>query len=215
MLETAEEIKRLIDWSHDRSVEGLEAFSDMELVHIANRFAMPSDSGYRDLKLYLRSSNGFVSCLRVASRPFERQTFFSTSSHWWQAFEAKHEELSQTMDQHGPVVIIRDNYLKDEPDHAHYLSGFQSNDEAATYALSRFHQSLSEVKRISNSVDDLIDNWMMFGENVGVLLEDGLFPFDSSIHARILEVDMSEIPLWDGDDESQYLKHPIDEFVED
>ena len=208
MLERVEDIRSMIDWAKTGWRED-ESFSQMEVFHVANRFGLPAETGYRDLKIYIRHTSGMVSCWRISSRKLDRSSFYSTS-------QPKLEILRRCANEHlypkgifSHSVIVSDNFLKDESDSTHLIRGFKSQEEASTYGLSRIHQSISEMKAISNSVEDLIDNWLLFGESVALVLEDGVVALDQSIEARIIENDIPRIPHWSGDGNS-YAKFALD-----
>ena len=143
-------------------------FADMQVVHVANRFAEPAPTGYRDFKAYLRAQNGHISTLRVVSRPFERSVFFETSKNKWEIARIMATAHVRAGDCSYPIVLVGDNYLFDEADSLHMIAGFASDDDAIRYGLSRMWGRLAELKKISQSVEDLIDNGFVKGALVAI-----------------------------------------------
>ncbi|MCB1881206.1 MAG: hypothetical protein KDI54_14335 [Gammaproteobacteria bacterium] len=184
-------------------------FADMQVVHVANRFAEPAPTGYRDFKAYLRAQNGHISTLRVVSRPFERSVFFETSKNKWEIARIMATAHVRAGDCSYPIVLVGDNYLFDEADSLHMIAGFASDDDAIRYGLSRMWGRLAELKKISQSVEDLIDNWFLFGENISVQLQEGYVSFDDPLEARIVDCDLDPALHWAGDQGEKYFKAPI------
>lgn len=209
LLDTAEQIGSLIRTIEAPPEDRGGPFDDQEIVHVSNRFATPSPSGYRDLKFYLRNEVGFISTFLVVSRSFERLAFFETSKQEWSMVMTVANTFLDGQGGSYPYVLVRDNFLRDEPDSIHMVSGFASSEEASFYGLSRLNGSLTELKQISRSAQDLIDNWILFGEDLAIVLEDGAVLFDQAIEARIMDCDIAGMPQWSGDDGRDYFKVQI------
>jgi hypothetical protein len=89
------------------------------------------------------------------------------------------------------------------------VAGFASDDDAVRYGLGRIWGSLAELKKISRTLEELIDNWLLFGENVSVLLPNGYVHFDNPLEARIVDCDLFPDVHWTSDSGEQYFKAPI------
>lgn len=209
LLDTAEQISSLIRIIEMHPEERDDAFGNLEIIQIANRFASPAETGYRDLKFYARDEDGCISVFRAVSRPYERETFFETSNHEWQLAMMVANTLIDGQGINHPYVLVKDNFLRDEPDSLHMVSGFSSAQEASIYGLSRFLGSLAELKKISLTTQDLVDNWILFGENTSVVLKDGIVQFDQAIEARLIDCDIEGMPKWRDDEGRDYFKAQI------
>ncbi len=135
--------------------------------------------------------------------------FFETSKNKWEIARIMATAHVRAGDCSYPIVLVGDNYLFDEADSLHMIAGFASDDDAIRYGLSRMWGRLAELKKISQSVEDLIDNWFLFGENISVQLQEGYVSFDDPLEARIVDCDLDPALHWAGDQGEKYFKAPI------
>jgi hypothetical protein len=209
LADTPEQIQNMLEMVEAASDGGEPPFGDMDIVYVQNRFARPSHSGYRDLRLYLRDRDQIISMLRVVSRPFERETYHAGSMIEWQIARMVADRHLDDDQFYYPYVLVRDNFLRDEPDSLHMVSGFSSVGAAHFYAFCRLSQSLRELRSISTSAPGLIDNWMLFGEDAMVIDSEEAALSDQPIESRMIDCDSIGMPLWLGDDSRGFFKVPI------
>jgi uncharacterized protein YjbI with pentapeptide repeats len=139
-----------------------------DVVYSRDRFAQPAYSGYQDLLLRVRASNGFISSLRFLAPEFQL---------------AKAQELSiysrigllESILVAGRSfrVVVCDLYNHYDPDSRTVISGFENFDCAAEYARRRTWDSIEMLRSVGHPTDDLREKWLTFGELVSAVDADG------------------------------------------
>jgi len=172
-LETVDQI------SHLREHVDQELNSEsVEIVGRLDRFYEPAQSGYCDFKFLVRDPDTeFISMVRAVHTEFELSTFFPSLNDFWAERMILSERLMDELGVNPPAVIVADNYLKDDDNSCLIVTGFPDRNFASIYAELRMLNSLSQLRKISSSVDHWRFNWMTLGEDLGVFGEDGMQTF--------------------------------------
>ena len=139
-----------------------------EVVEVLDRFKVPAENGYRDLKIRVRlKENGHVATLRfVFSALLESQ------------FDALplDEKIAKIEVVTKPVVsaayvITFDNFNYQEPEGRTLISGFPDTESARTYAAMRINDNLSKID--GDIPKEKLNRWLLFGEAVTIGTIDG------------------------------------------
>lgn len=194
LMNTAEQITAIAA----RLADGADVQSG-EVVATINRFAEPALTGYRDFKAFIRArSNGHISTLRVVHAGYENTTFTDAAVPTWALRQIATQVALGDTSREGPIVIVSDNFLRDDEHSLTAVHGFAHETLAWQYAISRFKDGIRVlVDDDVLSTQDLKYSWLVYGEDVAVLSGDRIHCLGPDLMAYILRVRIPDVPYWD------------------
>lgn len=122
--------------------EGAEVQGN-QVVGTVNRFMEPAVTGYRDFKAFIRVSlNGHISTLRVVHAGYENDTFAAAAESTWALRRIATDVPIGETSREGPIVVVSDNFLRDDEHSLTAVHGFAHETLAWQYAISRFKDGI-------------------------------------------------------------------------
>lgn len=183
---------------------------DSEIIAILNRFAAPAPTGYRDLKALIRDkSTGHISTFRVVHADYDETTFFQSAQSSWNLRQIATRVAIGDIAADRPVVIVSDNYLRDDEHSVTAVYGFTGDTEAWQYAISRFKDGIRVLADEAVSTQDLKYSWLVYGEDVAILIDGQLHYLSPDLMAYILQIRISDFPYWRIEESCGLKKAPV------
>lgn len=133
-----------------------------DVVETIDRFKKPAENGYRDLKFKVKlKENGHIATLRfVHASMLDSQYKALESDTELAIFQAK----KSIGENERFIVIAMDNFNYWESVSRTLISGFPDLESAQKYARLRLEDSIQQLKKSSDSDEELLRNWILFGE---------------------------------------------------
>ncbi len=150
--------------------------SKHKIVRIRDRIAEPTETGYRDIALYVRTSNDQIATMRLLPGPIleaKRQghKLYAESQSILAAAQRRGRSSAGEGERYAVAVLDMFNYMDDEG--AMLVDGFPSAEIAKEYVWRRMRDSVEELRAANQSREELKQLWFVFGEDSLVVGGEG------------------------------------------
>ena len=139
-----------------------------KIVRIRDRIAEPTEMGYRDIALNVRTSNDQIATMRLLPGPIleaksQGPKLYAESQSILAAAQRRGRSSAEAGESYAVGVLDMFNYMDEKG--AMLVDGFPSAEIAKEYARRRMRDSVEELRAANQSREELKQLWLVFGED--------------------------------------------------
>lgn len=139
-----------------------------EIVRIRDRIAEPTEMGYRDIALDVRTSNDHIATMRLLPGPIleaksQDHKLYAERQSIVAAARRRGRSSADEGERYAVAVLDMFNYRDEEG--AMLVDGFPTAEIAKEYVWRRMRDSVEELRAANQSSEELKQLWFVFGED--------------------------------------------------